>query len=134
LLDARMVGHSRCFSRQPTAGRRPMHPACKLCRGACCESVVLDQTSSAMVNEFLRARGRQLPGYRTEIESRCPHLVKGACDCHASRPVACQLFAVGGAACRETVLRRRAKDAGQIIGLLDTAPLKPCAKGDRRET
>jgi hypothetical protein len=95
-----------------------MHPACNLCRGACCESIVLDQTSSAMVNEFLRARGRQLSRCRTEIETRCPHLKDGACDCHASRPVACQLFAVGGAVCRETVARRRAKDADKILALL----------------
>jgi hypothetical protein len=45
-------------------------------------------------------------------------LVNGVCGCHASRPVVCQLFDVGGVACLETVKRRRAKDAERILALL----------------
>ena len=76
-----------------------MSEACKLCKGACCESVMLPIDRNPMTAEFYRARGEvfYIHGQPVaEIASRCPSLSStGKCKCYASRPVACIRFVVG---------------------------------------
>lgn len=116
-----------------------MHPACQLCRGACCESLVLNlpPTDSGSwlalhglpVNPPEDGVHRTNPGPAAagngglglyEIEARCSKLSScGRCTIHATRPEHCKTYAVGGADCRATVARRRPRHASAILAILD---------------
>ncbi len=97
-----------------------MHPACQLCRGACCESLVLNLPPTDS-GTWLAYHARPLGGALHEIESRCTKLAAcGRCTIHATRPEHCRTYPVGGPDCRATVSRRRAVISEQIISLLNT--------------
>jgi len=96
--------------------------ACELCKGACCESILLPIDASPTTTEFYAARGSvfQIVG-RTfaEVPARCPHLSgSGKCKTYANRPVACSRFAVGSTMCLTAVQRRRTDQADAIIALM----------------
>jgi hypothetical protein len=91
--------------------------ACELCRGACCESVLVPVPIDPVACEFVRARGKQIDPNTIEWEQVCPSLRDGKCDRYRTRPVACQLYKAGGRVCRETVRRRRA-NWREILSLL----------------
>ena len=96
--------------------------ACELCKGACCESILLPIDSSPMTTEFYSARGSvfQIANLNfAEIPSRCPHLSgSGKCKSYASRPVACSTFPVGSPMCLVAIERRRPDQADAIKALL----------------
>lgn len=83
-----------------------MNNACGVCRGACCESIVIPLQGIPIVDEWLLARGTRLQS-RTEIESICPNLSKGKCKIYETRPTVCKDYLVGSEECIETVKRRR---------------------------
>ena len=109
-----------------------MSEACKLCRGACCESLIfpIDGNQPAVV-EFYSTRAHviayQGKAISAEVEARCPKLLKsGKCLCYLTRPQACQTFPVGGLDCRLAVkFRRPADKAAAIFALLDAPLPKP---------
>ena len=84
-----------------------MSKACEVCRGACCESMVIDLVNEPRVDEWLLVRGKPLTKFRVEVETVCPSLSNGRCSRYEYRPKACQVFEVGGELCKETVIRRR---------------------------
>ena len=98
-----------------------MSEACKLCKGACCESVMLPIDRNPMTAEFYRARGKvfYIHGQPyAEVASRCPSLSgTGKCKCYTSRPVACIRFVVGSTMCQAAVERRRPNQAEAIKAL-----------------
>lgn len=95
---------------------------CVVCRGACCEEIVL--TSSiigadfpAVAVEFLTARGTPAAEEGTfALNCVCPKLnEEGLCSIHEDKPLACALEPVGGAACLDAVRRRRTPEQYQAI-------------------
>jgi hypothetical protein len=100
-----------------------MHPACQLCRGACCESLVLNLPPTD-AGTWLGLHGKPITGPvgggTHEIEARCTKLSScGRCTIHTTRPEHCKSYAVGGADCRATVARRRPRHAPAILAILD---------------
>ena len=96
-----------------------MHPACQLCRGACCESIVLPALPPGDEGRWLGYHGRPLEGGAYEIPVPCTRLDScGSCMIHASRPSVCRTYQVGGPACRATIARRRSTQAEAITALL----------------
>ena len=86
---------------------------CLMCRGACCESLILPLFGPPDQQDFLAIRGepvRILGKTYSEVESPCPMLGScGNCKIHgkATFPKACASYEVGGMMCRLTVARRR---------------------------
>lgn len=99
-----------------------MNPACQICRGACCESLVTT-TPPTDSGFWLALHGTALGDGRVELAVRCQALDScGGCTIHSMRPEHCRNFTVGGAECRATVLRRRPKDASRILAALAFPP------------
>jgi hypothetical protein len=96
--------------------------ACKLCRGACCESVMLLIDRNPLTAEFYCARGEVFAingNPVAELPCRCPHLSNsGKCKTYASRPVACIRFEAGSTMCLAAIERRRPDQAEAIIALI----------------
>jgi Fe-S-cluster containining protein len=92
--------------------------ACELCRGACCESIILplaglDDDGA----RWFRYHGKPM-GEAVELQTRCEYLRHGRCGCYQTRPEPCRAFSVGGELCRSTVERRRPEQAAAILALL----------------
>ncbi len=95
-----------------------MHPACALCRGACCESLVVDLPTGDL-GRWLGYHGRTLPSAEVELAAPCRHLETcGTCAIWEKRPAPCHVYTVGGADCRATIARRRPAQAPAITALL----------------
>jgi Fe-S-cluster containining protein len=95
--------------------------ACELCKGACCESIILPISPSPTSTEFYEARGSvfQVAGQTmAEVPARCPYLSKaGKCMTYSQRPVACSRFTVGSLMCVTAIERRRPDQAEAIKAL-----------------
>lgn len=92
-----------------------MKTSCEICRGACCESIVVNLPATDE-GAWLGLHGESIGGQRVEIAAPCRKLTAcGSCSIHASRPDHCRAYVVGGADCRETVRRRRPADAAEIF-------------------
>lgn len=83
-----------------------MNAACEICRGACCESMVMGLPHGDF-GVWLRYHGEPIGKERVELPSPCRMLVEGKCSVWESRPEHCRCYEVGGEACRATVRRRR---------------------------
>ena len=96
--------------------------ACDLCKGACCESILIPIDASPMTTEFYEARGSVLEivgQIFAELPARCPYLSNlGKCMTYGKRPVACSRFAVGSTMCVTAIKRRRPTQADAILALL----------------
>ena len=102
-----------------------MSEACKVCRGACCESVIIPISPDPVHLAYWNARGTLGKIGETncvELVHRCPKLLSsGKCKIYNDRPSACSdHFPVGNAFCRLAIQTRRAKDASRILALLPT--------------
>ncbi len=98
-----------------------MNRACFLCRGACCESLVLAQIPSD-AGIWLSYHGTATPDGKVEFPLPCSKLSEcGKCTIHDNRPKICAAFEVGGADCRATVQRRRSNIAHEIFMAMDRA-------------
>ena len=99
-----------------------MSKACELCKGACCESILLPIDASPTTTEFYAARGSVFmiaTSTFAEVPARCPHLSgSGKCKTYANRPVACSRFPVGSVMCLTAIERRRPEQAEAIMALL----------------
>jgi hypothetical protein len=96
-----------------------MHPACQICRGACCESIVTPRPPGPD-GEWLAHHGTPLPDGRIELPLRCGKLSPcGTCTIHATRPQTCIVYEVGSPACRATVARRRPAQADEILAAMN---------------
>lgn len=89
--------------------------ACELCKGACCESIVVPVAGD--VGIWLRYHGEPLGPDRVELNCACRMLKDGRCTVYDHRPENCKAFPVGGTGCRETVKRRR-ENWREIIALM----------------
>lgn len=96
-----------------------MNEACKLCRGACCESIKLPLPADPDVAQWLGLHGR-VSSATVALECKCRALVDGKCSIYQDRPQVCRDYAPGSPACRETVVLRRRGEMFRIIALLDS--------------
>lgn len=99
-----------------------MHPACDLCRGACCEVLPVPINGAAMTNDdrrHLRMRGLVLTN-EVILNCSCSELKgDGTCGIYSSRPQVCRDFKVGGEDCRKAVQLRRKDQERAIRRLLE---------------
>ena len=80
---------------------------CKVCRGACCETLVTPLTGSDKVNAWLAERG-EICGRFIRLECRCKRLTReGFCSIYETRPEICREYPVGSPACIEAIRKRR---------------------------
>ena len=97
--------------------------ACQICRGACCESIVL-RLPATDAGTWLGLHGVSVAERQVEIPAPCRKLSAcGACSIHATRPDHCRTYVVGGADCRATVARRRPADAVEIFAAITRAAI-----------
>jgi hypothetical protein len=98
-----------------------IHPACALCRGACCEFFALRPKAwgwPADVAQWLEFHGEPSP-LEVMFNLPCKKLVDGKCSCYVDRPKMCAEFAVGSDDCRTCIkLRRRPEQAAEILKLV----------------
>lgn len=102
-----------------------MTPDCMVCRGACCETLLLPG-SLGLDEEWAAARGLKrfiANGYYTSIPAieapcPCPKLSPmGACSIYETRPQVCRAYPVGGPSCLGAITRRRTPEkAREILG------------------
>ena len=92
---------------------------CHLCQGACCESIVFDESQLSEDHKtWLSLHGNKKFGM-IEIETKCKKLDKcGKCSIYENRPEMCRVFSVGGNACINTIKRRR-KNWKEILKLIE---------------
>lgn len=95
-----------------------MKTPCDICKGACCESIVVTAAGFSDEAHWLRLHGKDVGGDSLEIEAPCRKLCNGRCSIHDYRPSKCRLYAVGGPDCRATVLRRRPEQAKEILAAM----------------
>lgn len=95
---------------------------CEVCKGACCEEVVLELEPRTNVDQEWFGVRFPLAVHKADrielrFESRCPQLTEcGRCAIHfTSKPVACVLYEAGGADCLEVVGLRRTPVEYQAI-------------------
>lgn len=98
-----------------------MHPACQICRGACCEAIMLPPCRDPEDTRWLALHGREVDG-RVELLCQCHHLLPdGSCGCYEDRPRTCRVYEVGGVACLRAVRRRRTpavlEEVKRLVGL-----------------
>ena len=97
------------------------HPACDLCKGACCETFVVPiswQRLPPDISRWLIMHGEPtLNGIR--VNSPCRALGEdGKCSIYETRPTVCDEYPVGGPACKQAIATRRPKDAAKINKLI----------------
>lgn len=93
-----------------------MNKACESCRGACCESLVLNLPVDGEVRVWLSLRGR-VENDSVRITAPCTKLRDGACSIYDERPLPCRVFAVGSPQCIASIRSCRPKDAARLIRL-----------------
>lgn len=98
------------------------HPACELCRGACCETLSVPLNVGTLSNDsrrYFRMRGR-IEGSTLRLDAPCQALTgEGTCGVYSTRPQGCKDYVVGGDACVAAVRAQRCRpDADQILGLM----------------
>lgn len=96
-----------------------MHPACKECRGACCELITFSYKADETLDQYFQVRAKKTDlGY--SFESICPKLKDGKCSIYENRPHICDVYKVGCDACKNAIkLRRSPKQQKKILSLLD---------------
>lgn len=94
----------------------PTHPACELCRGACCETVLFPKAASNPdIDQWLGLRAIATTHNGNHLcQCRCTKLRHGRCTIYDERPNLCSEYMVGGDACRATVKAVRPEIAAEI--------------------
>src|SRR3989304_4465568 len=92
-----------------SAPENTVHPACKLCKGACCECIMLPWESVAQEDrDWFALHGRP---FTTGVDLSIPcskfNCLTGRCTIYETRPETCKKFAVGSPGCRLVIAVRR---------------------------
>jgi Fe-S-cluster containining protein len=102
-----------------------IHPACALCRGACCEFVRLSIGLLAEGHDAARWAGYHGtfdPSMQTvELNCRCSKLTpEGLCAVQDHKPQMCLDAIVGGPSCVHAIGRNRPELRSRLMMLLQT--------------
>jgi hypothetical protein len=93
-----------------------MNAACLICRGACCESVVVPRTGEAENDKWLLLHGEPSDLGGVVLACRCKALQDdGSCGVYQGRPQPCQDFKVGCMRCRESVEMKRSAEVAALV-------------------
>lgn len=104
-----------------------MNTACQVCKGACCESIVVPIPSDDD-GMWLRYHATSIAPGLFEFATPCQKLCAGKCSIHETRPTTCRVYEVGGVACRSTVLRRRHDNSKAIFAAMHLDSLTPATR------
>ena len=99
-----------------------MHPACELCKRACCEGFGIRLDADGVSGDsrlWWQLHGEQWPDGMTFIPSPCTRLKDGKCCAYESRPAICKDAAVGNSDCRVAVRRLRPRNWSSIYRLME---------------
>lgn len=100
----------------------PIHPACALCKGACCEGIRLPLgpfKGKEEIDRWLEYHGMaEEQGQAVYLECRCTKLVDGLCSVYSSRPRVCRKFGVGSVGCMKAIARNRPGAYPEIVKLI----------------
>lgn len=96
-----------------------MNPACSLCKGACCESIILPLKMGDLdADRWLRYHAEELDrGWMFDV--KCSKLKNGKCSIYDTRPNLCAVFVVGSQGCLDAVRRRRPFKEKEIRRLIE---------------
>lgn len=97
-----------------------IHPACALCKGACCESFAMQPRSMGWpdhVCQWMEYHGK-VTEIGVEFEQPCSKLKSGLCSVYETRPKMCQDFKVGSTGCLHAVATRRTSQEAEIKALM----------------
>ena len=94
--------------------------SCDLCRGACCEFVVIERLLQLDHQWWAYHSSGILSNGDVGIEARCHHLTEeGRCRVYEKRPLSCQEISIGDPDCIEAIrFRRKPLEAERIIAAL----------------
>jgi len=96
-----------------------MNPACELCRGACCEAIVLPvKVQDPDIQRWIEYHG-QPTDRGIYFECKCSKLKDGKCSIYEDRPKVCRVFEVGSAGCLTAIKRRRPEQETEIRRLIE---------------
>ena len=93
---------------------------CAICRGACCETIVIPLSADADTNRWVLlhgiSQGGILSSVKVSLNCRCTALtVEGACSIYEDRPDLCRIYPAGGPACLDVVRVRRTAEEYEAI-------------------
>ena len=102
-----------------------IHPACALCRGACCEFMRLPVTMLAEGQDAARwasYHGTYDPSAHTvELNCRCSKLtVDGLCSVQSNKPKMCLDAVVGGPSCVHAIAKNRPHLRSRLMILIQS--------------
>ena len=96
-----------------------MNKACSLCRGACCEGIILPvKFRDSDIQKWFALHGTQTD-VGVYMECKCSALKRGKCSLYESRPNVCKDFPVGSPGCISAIKRRRPFKEEQIRRLIE---------------
>lgn len=99
-----------------------IHPACAMCKGACCETIMVDQNQlSPDTAKWFSYHGNVWKNW-VELQTPCQMLVDGKCSIYETRPEMCKEAVVGGLACILSIRRRRPQIEKELMELVKVAP------------
>ena len=92
-----------------------MASPCDLCRGACCEGIILPvKVNEPDVKRWLSYHGEDV-GRGWLFPCKCSKLKNGKCKIYSTRPNVCREFDVGSPGCLEAIELRRPHKKEAII-------------------
>ena len=96
-----------------------MNRACSLCRGACCEAIILPvKFRDEDVQKWFALHGEETD-HGIYLEVKCKCLVDGKCSTYEDRPNVCINFPVGSPGCLVAIDKRRPATGKAIRRLIE---------------
>ena len=92
--------------------------ACDLCKGACCEAIVLPFVfKDEDIQRWFAYHGTET-NRGLQFDCKCNKLKNGKCSIYEDRPNVCRDFTVGSPGCLAAVRRRRPFKEKEIVALI----------------
>ena len=92
-----------------------MNKACERCRGACCESIILQVNApNGDVGRWVDYHGTRTKN-GIEFACQCSKLKDGKCSIYETRPQVCKVFKVGSPECLYALHRKRTESEVKAI-------------------
>jgi Fe-S-cluster containining protein len=93
--------------------------ACELCKGACCETFILElKLVNSDFYTWLAYHGKATES-GVMFDAPCKHLTDGRCGIYEDRPNICRVYVVGNEHCLRAIEERRYGLRHQIRDLID---------------
>jgi len=91
-----------------------MNKACKICKGACCESMLIDfgkipDDAKRWLSLHIECETMDNGTEAHRIRKPCSKLQAGKCSIYEDRPQLCKDYAVGSEGCVKAVLMHRSR-------------------------